>query len=247
MPKHHSTMQQTSDRIPTLNKMGFMTVVHDHFRKAFIDYAQENKEGPVLDIGCAYGVVPLLLAKNKVDVVACDAEQGHLDILAESLADEDRPFITLVQGILPETLSFKEKSFQAILAARVFHFLRPEAITQSFRLIFQWLKPGGKFFVTLCSPYQKNLIPFMEIFNERKRQNCPWPGEIEDYIPYATPEFKDQLQPYFHVMDTETLKRVAEEAHFEIETLSYYTKENINSTRYLDGRESVGLICRKPS
>lgn len=235
------------NRIPTLNKMGFMTIEHDIFKKAFMTFAQENKEaGPVLDIGCAYGVVATELIKNKVHVVACDTEVRHLNILAESITSEGKPYITLVQGILPETLLFENNSFQAILAASVFHFLKPDAIVKAFHLIFKWLKPGGKFFLTLCTPYQKNLIPFIETFNKRKSQNCPWPGEIEDYSLFGLPEFKDQMQPYFHVMDTETLKRVAEEAHFEIDTLAYYSRESTTSSRRLDGREHVGLICRKP-
>lgn len=239
---------QSSNFIPTLNKMGFMTVDHSSFRKAFIEYAQEHKtEGPVLDIGCAYGVVPIQLAKNKVNVTACDAEPRHLEILAQSLTREDKPFVTLTQGILPDSLSFKDNSFQSILATSVFHFLSPDAITKSFHLIYQWLKPGGKFFMTLCSPYQKNLVPFIKIFNERKNQKCLWPGEIEDYSPYALPEYKDHVPSYFHVMDTATLQRVAEESHFIIETLSYFMQENTKDTAlYLDGRESVGIICRKP-
>lgn len=230
--------------IPTLNRMGYMDAVPDCINQAFIRYAQEQRER-VLDIGCAYGLASIPLAKTQVEVVACDADKRHLTLLQKSLTKEERKFIVLMHKVIPDTLSFKPESFQAILASMVLHFLTPDKILQSFQLIFQWLKPGGKFFATFSSPYQGTLTTFREIFNERKKQNCPWPGVIENLSTYVPERAKD-LPSYFYIMDIDTLRNVAEQTLFEIIDLFYYTKEKIPKDIQLDGREYLGLVCRKP-
>ncbi|MEI8295796.1 MAG: methyltransferase domain-containing protein [Alphaproteobacteria bacterium] len=237
--------QPTSDGIiPTLNKMGYMFSPPDRVVQSFMDYAQEQRK-KVLDIGCAYGVASIPLAKQQIEVIACDADERHIKLLQESLTVEERKFITPIHGTMPHTVSFEPNSFQAVLMSLVLHFLKPEEIQQSFKLIHQWLNPGGLFFATIASPYAKNLVPFSEIFIERKKQNNPWPGVIENAPEYAPERSKGQIPEYMQVMDTDTLRRVAEQAKFEIVELFYYTKENLPEDVQLDGREFVGLVGRK--
>lgn len=230
--------------IPTLNQMGYMDTVPDRINKAFMAYTHEQKKR-VLEVGCAYGLVSVPLAKNRIEIVACDADERHLTILKNSLTYEEEKAITLIQGTIPHTLSFEAESFQAVLASMVLHFLRPAEILRAFQDIFQWLKPGGKFFATFSSPYQGTLSTFRYVFTERKNQNAAWPGVIED-LSFYVPERAQDLPSYFYIMDAETLKSIAEQTRFEITYLSYYTKKNIPKDIQLDGREYIGIICRKP-
>jgi len=238
--------------VPTLNQMGYMNIQPCRVIQSFIQYAKEQAQGqeaadnPVLDIGCAYGVASIPLAQARVTVTACDADARHLALLQDSLTAEERPFVTIAHGTIPHSLAFPSNYFQAALMSQVLHFLTPEEIVKSFERVFRWLKPGGQFFATAVSPYTRPLVPFRETYDARKTQNHPWPGIIENARLYFPEARKEQLPDYMHYMDIDTLQRVAEQTNFAVIELFYYTKENAPADFALDGKEQIGLICRKP-
>lgn len=74
---------------PTLNGTGFMFEVLDEFADDFIQYAGRC-EAPVLEVGCAFGVASMPALAAGAQVVACDLEQKHLDILMNDVPPADR-------------------------------------------------------------------------------------------------------------------------------------------------------------
>jgi len=104
--------------------------------------------------------------------------------------------VTIVHGTMLHTLAFLTSSFQAVLMSQVLHFLTPDEIIQSFKVIFRWLKPGWQFFATAVSSYTRPLVPFRETYDARKAQNHPWPGVIENVRIYFPEARKEHLPDY---------------------------------------------------
>jgi len=151
-------------RFNTMNLNGFMYSTITENDQKFIDLASKPKMR-VLEIGCAYGHVCLAaLNLGATDFTAVDMEQDHLKILA-SLVKKQHPEmaknVKLIVGTFPNPdlldllAGFGEK-FDAILARNIFHFLHENQIQTAFDETYKLLKPGGKFFATILSPYAQN-------------------------------------------------------------------------------------------
>jgi SAM-dependent methyltransferase len=233
--------------VPTLNGTGFMFEVRDGYAEEFIHLAGRIAD-PVLDLGCAYGVATLPALEAGGTVVASDMEPQHLDILREKASPELRARLTCVPGKLPE-INFPEASFGAILCSRVFHFLTGEEIDQSIAKIFRWLKPGGRFFLVADTPYGiwRKSIPE---FEDKKRQGVRWPGFIvglHNYIPTPGVQKHIDKPPYMNLMDADLLRRICEEAGFQVRRASYIDRADFRGLGRMDGRENVGCLALKPA
>ena len=130
---------------PTLNGTGFMFEVLDEFADDFIQFSA-SAPAPVLEVGCAFGVASLPALASGASVVACDLDQGHLDILNESAPEDQRARLECVQGQLPG-VDFGDERFSAVLCSRVLHFLDGAAVDASVRNMYRWLKPGGRLYL----------------------------------------------------------------------------------------------------
>ena len=230
--------------IPTLNKMGYMALSLDKYTKGFVDFCISKKEGLYLDIGCAFGVAtfPVLYAER--NIVACDMDKRHLEVM-QSVADEKfLNHLTLVEGHLPDNLSFPENSFDAINISMVLHFLPGSKIVKSLRHIFKWLKPEGHVYVTVSTPYQGTLKKFISIYEKRIKESVTWPGVIRDIHQYI-PQRSDELPKFNHVLTPEVLKNAFEKYGFNIVEYGFFSRENIPQDIAYDGREYAGLIARK--
>jgi len=233
--------------IPTLNDTGFMTETMDEFSVAFAEYAGTCQH-PVLDIGCAYGVASIPALANGATVVACDMDQGHVDILAHRTPDADKARLTTDTGILPDK-DYPAESFDAILAARVLHFLTPEQIQESVAKMVTWLKPGGKVFLITDTVYTGFWKQHATIYEEKKAAGDPWPGVIEkanEYLP--EPARSKTSMTYMHLLDPDIFRRVAEEAGLIVEKVGYVrpSAEETGKAYGETDKERVGVIARKP-
>jgi SAM-dependent methyltransferase len=229
----------------TQNQMGYMTTQIDEVGYAFLLFAQKT-DLPVLDIGAAYGHVALEAATRGISIIVNDLDQRHLDQIIERTNDYQRFHITTLLGRFPEELSFKPNSLGAILICRVLHFFPPEAWIKAIRIIFKWLAPGGKLFMTNESPYFGTMRKFIPVYLERKRKGYPWPGLMMGMEHFDESRKKDVDSVINLLSVTETVT-VLEEAGFHIEDIQYLNRKGIYPSDALyDGRETVGVVAMKP-
>lgn len=203
--------------VPTLNNTGWMTEGLDRVSRAFVaDAGARAGGGVVLDIGCAYGVATLPALAAGTRVVACDMEPRHLEILASRVPEADRPRLECVTGTLPD-VRFPPASFDAILCARVVHFLDGASIEASVAAMGNWLRPGGRLYLVADGPYVGPWRERAADYERKKAAGDPWPGLILDYRELLPPGVDRERHPSFlHPLDPDVLRRVATEAGLEV-------------------------------
>ncbi|MBN9565047.1 MAG: class I SAM-dependent methyltransferase [Alphaproteobacteria bacterium] len=231
-------------RIPTLNKMGDMLLYLDEITTAFIDQSDPAR-GPILDVGCAYGYISSLCLEKELTVTALDIEPRHIAVLEEQTLNHHKKRLTTVVNRFPDHTPFEDNTFQHILVARVFNFMDDHQTAAAAKKLYQWLKPGGKVFVTVESPYLKYWLNFVQYFEARKKAGVEAPGLLTDphhIAPTRSPYFPDMLN--FH--DPDTLSQFFIDAGFKIETCHFISRPEFPEALRHDGRESVGLIAVKP-
>ena len=248
MAKREMPKSYIPGMIPTLNDTGFMTQEMDAYSAQFVDYAG-TCAGPVLDIGCAYGVATLPALAAGATITACDMEQGHIDILWDHAPEEQRDRLTIMTGVLP-SVDFPEASFDALLAARVLHFLNGPDIEESVRKMATWLKPGGKAFLITDTIYTGFWQKHAPIYEKAKADGHPWPGEIHDahlYLP--EPAQKTTSIRYMNMLDPDILERVVTDAGLSVEKVGYIEANSYEKGKAYSetDKERTGVIAVKPS
>lgn len=230
--------------VKTLNNMGFMTSTLDVFSKEFVEFSPKAS-GPVLDIGAAYGVASLPALESGARVIVNDIDPRHLDILRERAPESARSRLELAPGAFPDGLSFAPGSIGAVLICRVMHFFDGPAVEHSAQVLFRWLASGGKVFVVTETPYLKNFQNFIPTYEARRAAGDTWPGFVDDVMAIA-PERGASLPPKMHFLDPEVLTRVFVKAGFIVEKAHTFARPEFPEDIQLDGRESVGIVARKP-
>jgi len=226
--------------IPTLNNTGWMTESLDEISLAFTDYAG-SIDTESLDIGCAYGIATLMALDKGARVFACDIEPRHLDILTQSVPENAADRYRSKAGTLPG-VDFDHDSFGAVLASRVLHFLVGDDVEQTVEKMYDWLRPGGRVFLVADSPYTGPWKAAAGDYERRKAAGDPWPGLIEDYSQFLPANANPAALPLFiNPMDPDILRRVCEEAGFEVLEARFLA----GGTKWSSERDHAGIIARK--
>lgn len=233
--------------VKTLNNQGFMIDYLDEFSEEFVAFSALGP-GPALDIGAAYGVASIAALMKGADVIANDLDPRHLELLVVTAANLTSPDqmarLQLMPGRFPDELPIIPSTLGSVLACRVFHFFDGPTIKSGVKKVFDWLKPGGKFFLVGETPYVGGLKAFWPIYEARKAAGEQWPGYIEDFLKIDPNRGKD-LPQSLHLLDAEVLSRVFKDVGFEIERVGTIPRPKFPPGLKLDGRESVGIIGKK--
>ncbi|AZE49484.1 Malonyl CoA-acyl carrier protein transacylase [Pseudomonas chlororaphis] len=261
VPAPVSMPQQIKGMIPTLNGTGAMTTVLSACSQLFVESAASSA-GEVMDMGCAYGVATIAALERGARVLAVDIEEQHLTILAGNVAPRLRGRLSTRAGALPD-MDFAPGRFQAIHAARVLHFLPPEAFRESIRKMARWLVPGGRLFLICDSPYFPHWAARVDEYERLNAQGDEWPGYIADIAGYfhsraragaanaidSGSHASDALNgtPLINLVDPEILARecrlaglLVEEAGYEGLAIDY------DGQAATDGLEHASVIALKP-
>jgi len=226
--------------IPTLNHRGFMLERLDLYSQQFVDYAG-TVDSEVLDIGCAYGNATQAALKNGARVLACDMDEGHLQIVIRETADDMRDRLRTEVGVLPD-VDFSTESLGAILCSRVLHFLLSAEIRESLQKMHRWLIPGGRLFLVADSPYTGFWFSKAPEYERRKAQGDEWPGLIEDVGPFfENGQIPDGMLPFMNSLDPDILSRECRRAGFVVEKAEFFGRDMRS-----EGRDHAGIIARKP-
>lgn len=228
-------------RIKTLNKRGFTTSAPDPLSRHFIRFAA-TCGAEVLDFGCAYGVATLPALEAGARVCACDMDLRHLEVL-ESLVDPShRARLSCKCGTAPE-VDFEDQRFGAILSSRVFHFLKGDEVDTTLAKMHRWLRPNGKLFLIVDTPYGGVLRRCAPDYLRRKEQGERWPGFIADCASYMPIGWKDVDPPFINLMDPDILSDACRRAGFQVEQATYMPRIAGLNNADPQGRDHVALIC----
>ena len=230
--------------VPTLNRRGFMCTRVDAYMEAFIAFAKTSN-APVADIGAAYGVATIPALEAGGSVIAVDADERHLQILRQRVPSNCLERLKTIAAVFPDEPRFDHDSIGAFLVSNVMNFLSPDGLALAASRLFDWVVPEGKIFVTAGSPYVRCCTSFLPVYEARKHDGHLWPGYLTDVAAHA-PIWKDMVSSML-LLDPDTLSRVFREAGFVIEKAEFLARPDLPLRLQLDGRESVGLIARKPS
>ena len=233
--------------IPTLNQMGFMTSNLDSFSEEFITFSSSSWAGSSnlsLEIGAAYGVAALKALEKGAHIIANDLHQDHLTLLQDKVPQNLKKNLTLLPGSFPEDIELKDNSLKSILICRVIHFFNEEKLKNSIQKFFNALETGGKIFVITETPYLKNFLSFVPIFEKRKAEGHPLPGFVEDVMK-IDPIRGQYLPKEMMVFDKDILSRIFGSFGFHIEKCEEFARPEFPEDLRFDGRESVGLIAEK--
>jgi SAM-dependent methyltransferase len=231
--------------VKTFNNTGYMTTYLDEVSEAWAQ-AVWKSHGYNADVGAAFGVATLRgLEQGAAKVIAIDVDKGHLRVIEKEAAKRDltERLITL-DGDFPN-VKVKDSSLDNILICRVLHFFDGQKLQEAINWCFSKLVPGGKVFLVNETPYLRNFQTFIPIYEKRRSEGAEFPGFIEDVRAIA-PERAPFLPPQMHLLDAEVLSRVCAKAGFVVERTATIPRPNFPVDIQLDGRESVGVIAKKP-
>jgi SAM-dependent methyltransferase len=264
-------------RIPTLTdadgtKYGAMTDTFEEQLKGFVEIAS-RADANVLEIGAAYGTPYLKRAfqsETTANYTAADLLGNQLRILArmveETYPTKFKSNLSLVVGAFPQKEvvdALQEGGYDAILASSVFHFLTEEQLVEAVRQVYRLLKPGGKFFAKMLTPYtglhdpdyiqkiEKDIKDFTDHFELRKR---PYPYFVENMIATFKTSMDEKIknemglnQKHIFLFTKEVTELLMKTEGFSIEKCCYSPQLVTSpSVLQLDGRESLVLVAQKP-
>jgi len=233
-------------RVVTLNKMGWMHPVIDDVAAKFIEFGKNNKEAKLLEIGAAYGYASEAALKTGVQVWVNDLDVRHLEIFKENIKDKSlMSHATLIPGYFPDELKLESDFFDAILSVRVFHFFSPAKLEKAASECFRILKKGGKVYIVVDTPYQKNWSNFIPVYEKKKKEGDSYPGYFTNPSKYNEKASKF-IPNELHYLDPEVLTRVFKKAGFKIELAEFMNRTDYPQDKRFDGRETAGLIAVKP-
>ena len=229
-------------RVLTKNRMGWASEQLGEVSALFVEYAA-GAGGPVLDLGAGYGAASeAALRAGAAEVIANDIERQHLEALEARLGPEDRVRLRTKTGRFPRQIEFDDGSVWAAHASNLFHFLTPRQVSEGFRKLARWVRPGGRIFVQAATPYQGVWAGFAEEYERRVARGEAWPGLVEKVSDYVAHRQRSQMPRWLHLLDDVVLRREAEEAEFEVERAWLYRRADLPVGLRLDGRETVGLV-----
>jgi len=251
---------ESDGRTPTLNKKGAISPSPDYVTLEFLKFA-ENKR--VLEIGGAYGNVMLAALQNNSSTIyhLNDLEERHLSIAAFRLQEkiEQRKIcmnglgnVQFIYGDITQTSWKVKEPYDAILMARVIHFLNPEEIQRALTNLYASLKSGGRIYIVALTPYVKPYQSFIPEYEKRLKAGDKYPGYVKDLRKYVnkdvttTNQIKSISEGSFMFLDDVVLSRLFKKAGFRVLECSLKPLGYHSVSWALDGRENVILIAEKP-
>lgn len=171
---------------PTLNGNGYVFYSISPMAATFLE--EECKPGrAVIDIGSGYSNIPIEAIKRGVSqYVANDILEDHLKILSqrvkEILGEDALKNLTLMLAKAPQELPASPQKYDAILADKVVHFMKPNEILEFIEWSKASLKKGGKMYVMTSTPYSTLYNKMLPEYLNRLKENKDFPGHFTNVM-----------------------------------------------------------------
>lgn len=226
----------------THNQMGITALRLDRLTASFVDYAT-CCQAPVLDIGAGIGTATIAALERGATVIASDICVDHLALLRQRVPSRYSDRLTLRLESFPTETQQPAASLDAILLARVIHFLTGPQIIAGLKQAYTWLRPGGKLFLSISTPYQNAFQPLIPHFEQRLKQGEPWPGYFPDLRQYGI--HIDILPIQMHLFTPSLITQQLIQTGFQVDNSEYYLDPYFPESARLDGRETLLAIATK--
>ena len=141
---------------------------------------QGVSEGLLLDLGCGTGSLTELLAKSGYDMIGVDNSEEMLELALEKKEKSGSDILYLCQDM-------REFELYGTVAAVVSicdcmnYILEPEDLTEVFRLVNNYLDPGGVFIFDLNTEYKyREIMGDSTIAEDRDDSSFIWDNQYEE-------------------------------------------------------------------
>ena len=192
----------------------------------FKEYGAED--GLVLDLGCGTGSMTQLLAEAGYDMIGADNSEEMLEIAMEKRAAAGLDILYLLQDMREFELYGTVRAVVSICDS-MNYILEPEELTQVFRLVNNYLDPGGIFIFDLNTEYKyKELMGENTFAEDRTESSFIWQNYYDE---------KKQVNEYdltLFIREGE-LYRKFEETHFQ----RCYSLDEVKAAAETAGMEFV--------
>ena len=166
-------------------------------------------DGLILDLGCGTGNMTELLAKEGYDMIGVDNAEEMLEIAMEKREKSGHDILYLLQDMREFELYGTVRAVVSVCDS-VNYIDEEEDLTEVFRLVNNYLDPGGVFIFDF-----NTLYPYREILGDRtiaeNREDCSF---IWDNYYYEEERINEYELSIF-IREKENLFRRYEETHFQ--------------------------------
>ena len=138
------------------------------------------REGLVLELGCGTGALTRLLAQAGYDMIGLDSTPDMLSIARERQAEEGTEILYLQQDMREFEL-YGTVAAVVSLCDSMNYITEYKELVQVFRLVNNYLDPGGYFIFDLNTPYKYRELLADNTFAEN-REDCSfiWENTYDD-------------------------------------------------------------------
>lgn len=167
------------------------------------------KDGLVLDLGCGTGTLTELLAESGYDMIGVDVSEEMLELAVEKREASGHDILYLLQDMREFELYGTVKAVISVCDS--VNYITEEAdLLQVFRLVNNYLDPGGIFLFDLNTVYKYEiLLGENTIAENREEGSFIW----ENY--YDPEEKLNQYDLTLFIRQDDGLYRKCEETHFQ--------------------------------
>jgi ubiquinone/menaquinone biosynthesis C-methylase UbiE len=151
----------------------------------------------ILDLGCGFGHLSALLAKDGNFVTGIDINRLHINESKETYGNINNLKFYKTNGVL---LNFPDNSFDFVVSTSVFEHIHPDDINMSLSEIRRVLKNGGIYIFTAITPYIRgDISAFSKDPEQRKKTglhiNCRTWAELNQLLVSNGFEGKTDILP----------------------------------------------------
>ena len=173
---------------------------------------QGIREGLVLELGCGTGNMTRLLAEKGYDMIGVDNSVDMLEIAMEKKEEEEQDILYLLQDMREFELYGTVRAVVSVCDS-MNYIIEEEDLLEVFRLVNNYLDPGGIFIFDLNTEYKyEKILGDTTIAEDREDASFIWDN-------YYDPE--EKINEYDLALfipvdkDGETLYRKYEETHYQ--------------------------------
>lgn len=137
-------------------------------------------DGIVLDMGCGTGAITELLCKAGYDMIGIDNSENMLSIATQKAADKQLDILYLLQDMREFELYGTVGAIVSICDS-INYILEEDELLQVFRLVNNYLDPGGIFVFDLNMPYKYEMLGDVTIAENREDCSFIWDNYYDEH------------------------------------------------------------------
>ena len=136
------------------------------------------KDGLILELGCGTGTMTELLAEAGYDMIGADNSEEMLGIAVEKMQDSGHNILYLLQDMRSFELYGTVRAVVSVCDS-MNYITETEDLLQVFRLVNNYLDPGGIFIFDMNTDYKYRQIGGATIAENREEGSFIWENEYD--------------------------------------------------------------------